>query len=66
MIYKRIVDYCQRNGMSIAAFERMCNIGNGAVSKWQHRDPSLTSLSKISKVTGLPLSYWIDGDIYGD
>lgn len=27
MIYKKIIKYCEENNLSIAAFEKKCNIG---------------------------------------
>ena len=61
MIFERVVAYCVKHDMSIAAFERMCDIGNGAIGKWKKRRPSMESLLKIEKATGIPLSEWIKG-----
>lgn len=62
MIFDRVMAYCRKYGLSIAAFERKCNIGNGAVARWRYKQPTLESLYKIEKATGIPVSEWIKGD----
>ena len=51
-----IQDYCNKHGISIAAFERKCGLGNGVVSDWgKGAKPSTSSLLKISEATGMSL-----------
>lgn len=60
MVYDNIVKYCEREGISIRVFEQRCGIGNGTVAAWQSKwSPSLNSLVKISKATGVPLEEWV-------
>lgn len=61
MIYKNIIAYCDANNLSIMAFEQMCELGNGVVGKWQDGklQPSLGSLQKIEKATGIPIADWL-------
>lgn len=57
IIYKKIIRYCEENHISIAALEKKCNIGNGTIGKWKKGGkPSLDTLEKISKVTGITVS----------
>lgn len=57
MIYKKIMEYCEKNSLSIAAFEKKCNIGNGTIGRWEKGSkPSLDTLEKISKVTGITVA----------
>ena len=57
MIYKKIIRYCEENNISISAFEKKCNIGNGTIGKWEKGGkPSLDTLEKISKVTGITVA----------
>lgn len=57
MIYKKIIKYCEENNLSIAAFEKKCDIGNGTVGKWEKGSkPSLDTLEKIAKVTGITVA----------
>lgn len=67
MVFERILIYCSKNDISIAAFERMCDIGNGTIKKWKYTKPSIRTLEKIAKATGIPISNWLDGgDIFGN
>lgn len=56
MIYDKIVSYCEGKGMSIMAFEKMCDLSNGTVGKWKDEklNPSLESIRKIVKTTEIP------------
>lgn len=60
MIFQWVKDYCEREGISIAAFEKKCGIGNGTVDDWgkevKPSIPSMASLIKISEATGVSLS----------
>lgn len=57
VIYKKIIKYCEENNISIATFEKKCNIGNGTIGKWgKGSKPSLDTLEKISKATGITVS----------
>lgn len=61
MIFEKVKAYCEKNGLSISSFEKKCNIGNGTVSRWENDDsrPSLVTLEKIEKGTGIPISEWL-------
>jgi len=61
MVYNNIHEYCKKNGITIAAFERMCGLGNGSVSKWENSqsEPTLTTLKKIAEATAIPVEKWI-------
>lgn len=61
MIYQKVKQYCGKNNISIAAFEKRCGIGNGTVSRWENGEsnPSLSTLTKMEKATGIPVSDWI-------
>jgi transcriptional regulator with XRE-family HTH domain len=61
MIYQKVVAYCEKNCMSVSAFEKKCDIGNGTVGRWKgdFSKPSLSTLEKMQKATGIPISVWI-------
>lgn len=64
MVFDRVVEYCQNAGMSISSFEKLCGIGNGAVGRWKSGvSPSIATLSKMEKATGIPIQVWIGGDM---
>lgn len=62
MIYDKIVDYCEKNQMSIMAFEKMCDLSNGTVGKWKDEklNPSYDSIRKIVSVTKIPFEELIE------
>ncbi|MDY3109283.1 MAG: helix-turn-helix transcriptional regulator [Lachnospiraceae bacterium] len=61
MIYQKIIAYCQKNKISVRAFEKKCDIGNGIVGRWKDDSskPSLDTLEKIQKATGITIAEWI-------
>ena len=63
MVFEQVVEYCQNAGISISYFEKLCGIGNGAVGRWKggHVFPSMGTLSKMEKTTGIPIQVWIGG-----
>ena len=59
LIYKKIISYCEKNNISISAFEKKCGIGNGTIGKWKGGgNPSLETLQKIVSETGIPIEEW--------
>ena len=66
MIYSKVIQYCADNNLSISAFEKLCVIGNGTISRWNPElekpsKPDLYTLEKISKVTGISLAELVTG-----
>ena len=61
MIFQKVKEYCKKNNLSNSSFEKKCNIGNGTVSRWENDDskPSLSTLEKIEKATGIAVAEWI-------
>ena len=60
VIYKKIIHYCNKNNLSISAFEKKCGIANGIVGKWKDGgNPSLETLQKIVSATGISIEEWI-------
>lgn len=60
MNFSIITEYCTKHEMSICTFEKLCGIGNGTVARWnpelkEPSKPSLDSLQKIVKVTGISM-----------
>ena len=63
MVSDRVEEYCRNAKMTIASFEKRCGLGNGTVGKWRHgANPSIATLLKMEKVTGIPLYMWIGED----
>lgn len=61
MFYKKVVEYCEKEKLSISGFEKKCGIGNGTISRWKNDSskPTLDTLEKIAVATGTTLSDWI-------
>ena len=60
MIYNKIMDYCNKNSLSVSAFEKKCGIANGTVGKWKDGgNPSLETLQKIVSATGISIEEWM-------
>ena len=60
LIYKKIMDYCNQNSLSVSAFEKKCGLTNGTVGKWKDGgNPSLETLQKIVSATGIPIEEWM-------
>lgn len=67
MVYRNVLEYCRKNNLTIRGFEKMCGIGNGVVAEWGKEDnpsnPSLPTLEKIFKATGIPIEKWLSREI---
>lgn len=61
MFYEKVVEYCEKEGLSLSAFEKKCGIGNGTVARWKDNasKPSLATIEKIAKNTKVPISKWL-------
>lgn len=61
MIFEKVKKYCEDNKLSIAAFEKLCGIGNGTVARWESDEsrPSLQSLEKMQQATGIGIAEWL-------
>ena len=51
--------WCSENNVSISQLEKKCNFGNATIRSWKESSPTLSSLAKVSKVTGIPISVLI-------
>ena len=66
VIYSKVIRYCSENNLSISAFEKLCAIGNGTISRWnpaldKPSKPDIATLEKISQATGMTLADLITG-----
>ena len=55
LLVKRIEEWCRDNNTSIFALEKKCGIGNATIRGWREFTPTLGSLMKISRATGIPV-----------
>lgn len=59
MLYDKIVEYCQENGVSLFAFEKKCGLGNGTIKGWMNSNPRIDSLKKVAEKMGVPIEQLI-------
>lgn len=60
MVYAKVIEYCKRNGITISAFEKMCDLSNGTVRGWEKGNPRLETLMKLEEKTKIPVKKWIE------
>lgn len=62
-IVAKIREYCEKKHIPISRFEEKCGLGNGMVSKWENGVcfPTIVSLIKIERGTGIKLRTWLKG-----
>lgn len=59
LVYKKVIEYCNLNNLSVSAFERKSGLANGTVGKWKDGgNPSLETLQKIVVATGISIEEW--------
>lgn len=60
-MYNKISQYCNKNNLSIKAFEEKCGLSNGTVNGWKNGgNPSVETLKKIAKATKIPIEKWVE------
>ena len=60
MFYEKIRQYCEQKGLTTMAFETLCGLSNGSVSKWKDGGfPSIPTLKKIEEATKIPVEEWL-------
>ena len=63
LIAEKIREYCNKKGISIREFEMTCGLANGTVSTWEKKEcfPTIASLIKMERGTGIKLRKWLEG-----
>lgn len=59
-IYKKIKEICMKKGMSIRALERKTELGNGTISGWSKRNPTIENLKKVAVALDVSISELIE------
>jgi len=57
-----VIEYCEKNKLSIAAFEKKCGIGNGTIGRWENNSslPTMSTLQKMEIATKIPIRKWVE------
>lgn len=64
MVYEKVVRFCLKKKITICRFEKVCGLSNGSVSKWKEgkSSPTIATIEKMVRATGVPAIYWIGGE----
>lgn len=60
-IVDRIKEIAGTKGISLASIERHTDLGNGTISRWSDRDPSMSNLSKVAAYLDVKIDYLVNG-----
>ena len=55
MLYKKVLEYCANNNISLSAFEKECGLGNATIKGWKSSNPRIDSLQKVAKRMGVSI-----------
>ena len=59
MVYENVKQLADERGVSIAAIERECGLGNATIKGWLSSSPSATNLKKVADYFGVPMEYFL-------
>lgn len=59
---ERIVDLCNKKGISQSRLEKDLGISGGSVTKWKLAEPRLSTLEKVANYFGVTVEYLKNGD----
>ena len=61
-MYEKIRGFCDKNRITIAAFERVCGLSNGYVDKIEKHalQPSLKNTKRMAQVMGISIEELTD------
>lgn len=55
MIYDKVKEICNRQGVSVGYVEKTAGLGNGTISKWNDSSPSVDRLVAVANVLNVSL-----------
>lgn len=50
MLYDKIKELCDENGLSISCVEKKAGLSNASIRKWNDSSPSAKSVNAVAKV----------------
>ena len=59
---ERIVELCNKKGVSQSKLERDIGISGGSVTKWKFAEPRLSTLEKVANYFGVTVEYLKTGE----
>lgn len=58
---ERIVDLCEKNGISQSKLEKDLGIAKGSVTKWKTQEPRHSTIEKVANYFGVSVEYIMTG-----
>ena len=62
LIYEKVKELCEENGITIFALEKECGLSNGTIRKWEKASPTLKNIEKVASYFGKPLDDFSEGN----
>ena len=62
MVYRKIKKLCEKEGISIAALERSCGLGNATIRAWDEGSPRVDRLKPVADYFGVTIDELIRDD----
>ena len=53
MPFRKVMQFCEKEGIPLYTFEKECGLGNGTIRGWEKGSPRLDSLEKVAKRMGM-------------
>lgn len=60
MVYEKVRELCDENGVTIYELEKKCGLSNGVIQKWKKANPTLKNIEKVALYFGKPVDYFCD------
>lgn len=61
-LHERIVELCQKKGVSQSEMERAVGIAKGSVTKWKTQVPRSSTIEKVADYFGVSVNYIMKGE----
>ena len=59
---ERIVELCNKKGISQSQLERDIGISGGSITKWKFAEPRMSTLEKVAEYFGVTVEYLKNGE----
>lgn len=60
MLYDRVKQLCNKNGITIAELEQAVTLGNGTVRRWNSSFPSADRLARVADYFKVSVDYLLE------
>lgn len=59
MLFKRIVELCNSERITIAELERNLHFGNGTIRNWESKNPSFEKVKDVAEYFGVSIDFLV-------